>query len=50
MALVIVSQGTTDALEMIDKIVHEAASRSSRSFHVQDRRFIMEATKREIFA
>lgn len=49
-ALVIVSQGTTHALEMIDKIVHEAACPVIAILHVQDRRFVMEAAKRGIFA
>jgi two-component system, response regulator / RNA-binding antiterminator len=49
-ALVIVSQGTTHALDMIDKIVHEAACPVIAILHVQDRRFIMEAAKRGIFA
>jgi response regulator NasT len=49
-ALVIVSQGTTHALEMIDQIVHEAACPVIAILHVQDRRFIMEAAKRGIFA
>ena len=49
-ALVIVSQGTTHALEMIDQIVHEAACPVIALLHVQDRNFIMEAAKRGIFA
>ena len=49
-ALVIVSQGTAHALEMIDKIVHEAACPVIAILHVQDRGFIMEAAKRGIFA
>lgn len=49
-ALVIVSQGTTHALEMIDQIVHEAACPVIALLHVQDRSFIMEAAKRGIFA
>jgi AmiR/NasT family two-component response regulator len=49
-ALVIVSQGTTHALAMIDKIVHEAACPVIAILHVQDRRFITEAAKRGIFA
>jgi AmiR/NasT family two-component response regulator len=50
LALVIVSQGTTHALEMIDQIVHEAACPVIAILHVQDRGFIMEAAKRGIFA
>ena len=49
-ALVIVSQGTIHALEMIDQIVHEAACPVIALLHVQDRSFIMEAAKRGIFA
>jgi AmiR/NasT family two-component response regulator len=49
-ALVIVSQETTHALDMIDEIVHEAACPVIAILHVQDRRFIMEAAKRGIFA
>ncbi len=49
-ALVIVSQGTTRALEMIDEIVHEAACPVVAILHVQDRGFVMEAAKRGIFA
>lgn len=49
-ALVIVSQGTNHALEMIDQIVHEAACPVIALLHVQDRSFIMEAAKRGIFA
>jgi AmiR/NasT family two-component response regulator len=49
-ALVIVSQGTIHALEMIDQIVHEAACPVIALLQVQDRSFIMEAAKRGIFA
>lgn len=49
-ALVIVSQGTGRALEMIDQIVHEAACPVIAILQVQDRGFIMEAAKRGIFA
>ena len=49
-ALVIVSQGTSRALGMIDRIVHEAACPVIAILHVQDRDFIMEAAKRGIFA
>jgi AmiR/NasT family two-component response regulator len=49
-ALVVVSQGTIHALEMIDQIVHEAACPVIALLHVQDRSFIMEAAKRGIFA
>jgi AmiR/NasT family two-component response regulator len=49
-ALVIVTQGTAHALEMIDQIVHEAACPVIAILHVQNRGFIMEAAKRGIFA
>jgi AmiR/NasT family two-component response regulator len=49
-ALVIVSQGTARALQMIDQIVHEAACPVIAILHVQDRGFVMEAAKRGIFA
>jgi response regulator NasT len=49
-ALVIVSQGTIHALEMIDQIVHEAACPVIAILHAQDRGFIMEAAKRGIVA
>jgi response regulator NasT len=49
-AMVIVTQGTAHALEMIDQIVHEAACPVIAILHVQDRGFIMEAAKRGIFA
>jgi AmiR/NasT family two-component response regulator len=49
-ALVIVSQSSIHALEMIDQIVHEAACPVIALLHVQDRSFIMEAAKRGIFA
>jgi two-component system, response regulator / RNA-binding antiterminator len=49
-ALVVVSEGTSRALEMIDQIVHEAACPVIAILHVQDWDFIMEAAKRGIFA
>jgi len=49
-ALVVVSQGSSPALEMIDKIVHEAACPVIAILHVQDRGFVEEAAKRGIFA
>lgn len=49
-ALVIVTQSTAHALEMIDQIVHEAACPVIAILHVQDRGFVMEAAKRGIFA
>jgi response regulator NasT len=49
-ALVIVSDGTGPALELIDRIVHEAMCPVIAVLHVQDEKFINEAAKRGIFA
>jgi response regulator NasT len=49
-ALVIIHEGNTSGLEMIDRIVHEAASPVVAILDVQDGRFIKEAAKRGIFA
>ena len=49
-ALVIVHEGNTKGLEMIDRIVHEAACPVIVVLDVQDRAFIQEAAKRGIFA
>jgi AmiR/NasT family two-component response regulator len=49
-ALVIVHEGTTKALQLIDRIVHEAACPVIAVLDVQDRAFINEAAKRGIFA
>ena len=49
-ALVIVSDGTEHALQLIDRIVHEATCPVIAILHVQDRTFINEAAKRGIFA
>ena len=49
-ALVIVHDGTTKALALIDRIVHEAACPVIAVLDVQDRAFINEAAKRGIFA
>lgn len=49
-AVVIVHEGTAKALELIDRIVHEAACPVIAVLDVQDRAFIMEAAKRGIFA
>jgi AmiR/NasT family two-component response regulator len=49
-ALVIVSDGTSHALQLIDRIVHEATCPVIAILHVQDRGFINEAAKRGIFA
>jgi len=49
-ALVIVREGTAKALELIDRIVHEAACPVIAVLDVQDRGFIQEAAKRGIFA
>lgn len=49
-ALVIVHEGTTTALRLIDRIVHEAACPVIAVLDVQDRNFINEAAKRGIFA
>jgi AmiR/NasT family two-component response regulator len=49
-ALVIVHEGTTKALQLIDRIVHDAACPVIAVLDVQDRTFIKEAAKRGIFA
>jgi AmiR/NasT family two-component response regulator len=49
-AVVIVHEGTTKALQLIDKIVHEATCPVIAVLDVQDRKFINEAAKRGIFA
>jgi response regulator NasT len=49
-ALVIVHEGTAKALEMIDRIVHEAACPVIAVLDVEDRAFINEAAQRGIFA
>jgi len=49
-ALVIVHEGTTSALGLIDRIVHDAACPVIAVLDVQDRTFIKEAAKRGIFA
>jgi AmiR/NasT family two-component response regulator len=49
-ALVIVHEGDTTGLEMIDRIVHEAASPVIAVLDVQDPEFVKEAAKRGIFA
>jgi AmiR/NasT family two-component response regulator len=49
-ALVMVHEGNTEGLEMIDRIVHEAACPVIAVLDVQDRAFIHEAAKRGIFA
>lgn len=49
-ALVIVHEGTSSALEMIDRIVHEAACPVIAVLDVQDGSFVNEAAKRGIFA
>jgi AmiR/NasT family two-component response regulator len=49
-ALVIVSDGTSHALAIIDRIVHEARCPVIAVLQVQDRAFINEAAKRGIFA
>jgi AmiR/NasT family two-component response regulator len=49
-ALVIVDEGTKKALELIDKIVHEATCPVIAVLDVQDRAFVKEAAKRGIFA
>jgi AmiR/NasT family two-component response regulator len=49
-AVVIVHEGTTKALQLIDQIVHEAACPVIAVLDVQDRAFINEAAKRGIFA
>jgi AmiR/NasT family two-component response regulator len=49
-AVVIVHEGTAKALELIDRIVHEAACPVIAVLDVQDRAFINEAAQRGIFA
>ena len=49
-AVVIVHEGTEKALQLIDRIVHEAACPVIAVLDVQDREFINEAAKRGIFA
>jgi AmiR/NasT family two-component response regulator len=49
-ALVIVHEATAKALQLIDRIVHEAACPVIAVLDVQDRAFINEASKRGIFA
>ena len=49
-ALVIIHEGNTKGLEMIDRIVHEATCPVIAVLDVQDRTFIQEAAKRGIFA
>jgi AmiR/NasT family two-component response regulator len=49
-AVVIVHEGTAKALQLIDRIVHEAACPVIAVLDVQDRTFINEAAKRGIFA
>jgi response regulator NasT len=49
-AIVIVHEGTSKALQLIDLIVHEAACPVIAVLDVQDRAFINEAAKRGIFA
>jgi AmiR/NasT family two-component response regulator len=49
-AIVIVNEGSDKALQLIDKIVHEAACPVIAVLDVQDREFINEAAKRGIFA
>ena len=50
LALVIVSDATEHALELIDRIVHEATCPVIAILHVEDRTFVNEAAKRGIFA
>ena len=49
-ALVIVHEGTSQALQLIDRVVHEASCPVIAVLDVQDRGFINEAAKRGIFA
>ena len=49
-ALVVVSEGTDHALEVIDEIVHEAACPVIAIIDVEDVGFVGEAAKRGIFA
>ena len=49
-ALVIVHEASAKALQLIDRIVHEAACPVIAVLDVQDRAFVSEAAKRGIFA
>jgi AmiR/NasT family two-component response regulator len=49
-AVVIVHEGTIEALQLIDRVVHESACPVIAVLDVQDRQFINEAAKRGIFA
>ena len=49
-ALVIVHEGNTKGLQMIDRIVHESACPVIAVIDVEDREFVNEAAKRGIFA
>lgn len=49
-AVVIVHEGTAKALQLIDRIVHEAACPVIAVLDVEDRNFINEAAQRGIFA
>jgi response regulator NasT len=49
-AVVIVHDGTAKALQLIDRIVHEAACPVIAVLDVEDREFVNEAAKRGIFA
>jgi AmiR/NasT family two-component response regulator len=49
-AVVIVHEATSKALQLIDRIVHEAACPVIAVLDVQDREFINDAAKRGIFA
>jgi AmiR/NasT family two-component response regulator len=49
-AVVIVHEGTAKALQLIDRIVHEAACPVIAVLDVEDRDFVKEAAKRGIFA
>lgn len=49
-ALVMLSEGTAHALELIDRVVQEAACPVIAVLDVEDREFINEAAKRGIFA
>ena len=50
LAMVIVREGGSDALKLIDQIVHEAACPVIAVLDVEDETFINEAAKRGIFA
>jgi AmiR/NasT family two-component response regulator len=49
-ALVVVHEGNTKGLQMIDRIVHEATCPVIAVLDVQDRTFVQEAAKRGVFA